>query len=453
MGKTWLFLGGVVCALVGWANPADAVVLLTHDKVLKLTHGGDPATARGVVSFGKDPALADAPDPSCPTASSFELGLYPVATNRVARGATLGLDCAKWRAVKNGWIYDDAVTTDGVRKIVYGPKGLEVSLVGAGVFPAAGPVGYVQTWFVVGDRRFHGRFHVFKKNEATAIASRKQSRAAARGEAGFWSAIWGDDSAEAAEQATLRVLQRATKRDRRDGRSAFLLAMLRLYRFGQVIDSVATADAAARTELERSVAAFDDAEPLLWNRATGVGDSRVPGFAAAARYNLALLTGDAALRARALDDLAYSIEINAFFNVFDLMVVAQAELPGTPAFQQAFDAMDAYLSDPETLTCVNDQPEVCGTAGFAPSGIQGALVLFGDLYAKAGDAARAKAWYTLASATESGWPFEGLAAARRATVAARVAAYQDGDPSNDPLLIGARTEACAACHNRPVVAP
>jgi hypothetical protein len=134
-------------------------------------------------------------------------------------------------------------------------------------------------------------------------------------------------------------------------------------------------------------------------------------------------------------------------------LIVQAELPGTPAFAQAFNAMDTYLSNPEALTCLTDQPEICSTSGLAPSGLQGALVLFGDLYAKAGNAAQAGTWYTLASAVEAGWPFEGLAAARLASVTERVAAYQDGDPSNDPPIIGARMEACASCHNRPIVSP
>jgi hypothetical protein len=440
----------LVAALGSAATSTHALTLLTHGKVLKLVGKSDPARSRGLVRFGKDPALADALDPSCPLPSSFELGVYPAATNRVVRSERVMLDCTKWKARKTGWIYTDPAAPGGVRKIVYGPQGLVVKLTGADALPAPGPHGYAFVWFTVGDRRYHGRFHVFRKNQEHLILGRKPPRAAAEGEAGFWAVLFADDRSEPAQEATLDALARAARRSKRDGRSRFLTAMLRLYRFGQRTESITDAGAEARAELEAAVAAFDAAEPLLWNRATGRGDSRVPGFAAAARYALGVVAGDAALRQRGIDDLAYAIQTNPFFNVFDLITVAQAEPAGSAAFQEAFVAMDTYLSNPETLGCLGDQPEICGNAGLAPSGFQGALVLFGDIYAKAGDAGRAGFWYTLAAGTETAWPFAPLGAERLATLDARIAAYQDDEAANDPPIIGARQEACAACHNRPV---
>ena len=99
------------------------------------------------------------------------------------------------------------------------------------------------------------------------------------------------------------------------------------------------------------------------------------------------------------------------------------------------------------------QPEVCGNSGLAPTALQGTFVLFGDFYAKAGDVDAARQWYQFGAAFESGWRFAGMYADRLATVEARVAAYQDDDPANDPLIVGAGAEACASCHNRPVAAP
>jgi hypothetical protein len=229
--------------------------------------------------------------------------------------------------------------------------------------------------------------------------------------------------------------------------------MLRLYRFGRLSESIAGAPAPAVDELRAAVAAFDEAEPLLWDRAARLGDSRVPGFGAAARYALAVATGDAALRERALADLDYALEINAFFNVFDLMTVLQAEPPASPAFQNAFAALDAYIADPATFQCAVTQPEVCTGNGLGPGSLPGTFVLFGDVYAKAGRLADATRWYDLGVVTEAGWAFEGLAAARRAGAAARAAAYQDADPANDPPIIGAGPEACASCHHRVAAAP
>jgi hypothetical protein len=335
-----------------------------------------------------------------------------------------------------------------VRSIAYGPDGLVVKLSGPGVLPAPGPIGYAFAWFEVGGRRFHARFHLFRRNTADRIASRTTSRRAAEGERGFWAVLLGDDDSTAGEEATLRALTRAASRTPADARSRFLLAMLRLYRFGQRAESIAAPSEDALAELRAAVAAFDAAEPRLWDRSTRSGDSRVPGFAAAARYSLAVATDDEALRAQALADLEYAIEINAFFNVFDLMAVAQAEPPGSEAFAQAFARVSAYISDPSTLECAVTQPEVCTGNGLGPGSLPGTFVVFGDLYAKAGDAAGAKSWYSFAVATEGGWAFEGLGADRLTSADARVAAYQDADPANDPPIMGAGREACATCHHR-----
>ncbi|HXJ34909.1 MAG TPA: hypothetical protein VMS22_12830 [Candidatus Eisenbacteria bacterium] len=436
-------------ASVCTAGAADLAVL-TRGKVLRLDAGSDPGKSRGLVRFGHDAALAAAPDPSCPSASAFDLGLFTVAANAVVRNEKVALECAKWRKTRTGWRYDDPDAAGGVRRITYGPRGLAVRLVGPAAMPAPGPVGYAFVWFEVGAMRFHGRFHVFEANTADRVRSRRLSKAAGDGETRFWAIMWGDDASETAVQETSALLQRAAKRSKADARSRFLLGMLHLYRFGQLTERFSAASEAGRAEIAAAVAAFDDAEPLLWNRTTRVGDSRMPGFAAAARYALAVVTADEALRQRALADLAYAVEINAFFNVFDLMTVLQAEPAGSSAFQQAFADLSAYIGDPNTLACAVTQPEVCTNAGLAPTALPGTFVMFGDAYAKSGDAATAKYWYQFGIAAEAGWAFEGLAAERLAGADARVAAYQDVDPANDPPIIGAGPEACASCHHRPL---
>jgi hypothetical protein len=434
-------------------DEAHAISVLTRQKVLALHGEGDPNDWRGVLRVGRDTALAEAPSPECPAVSTFELGLFTVATNGVERNARVTLECARWRAVKRGWVYDDPALPGGVRKIVYGSRGLVVKLAGPQVLPAPGPVGYALAWFEVGDTRFHLRFHEFRKNEAASIVSRTPSRRAADAEAAFWAHLWGDDPSEAHEEAARAALGEAVRRSKRDGRSRFLLGMLHLYRFGRLTTRIVDAGPEARAEIAAAVAALDEADALLWDRDTRLGDSRVPGFAAAARYALAVVDGDAGLLEQARNDLAYALEINAFFNVFDLMTVVQAEPPGSPAFLEAFNAMDAYLADPDTLLCALTQPEVCGNAGLAPTALQGTFVLFGDFYAKGGDADAARQWYQLGAGLESNWRFSGMYANRLATVEARVAAYQDGDPANDPPIVGSGAEACASCHNRAVAAP
>ncbi len=427
---------------------AFGLTILTHERTLTLNGRRAPEQWRGVLRVGADPALADAPSPECPTATTFELGLFTVATNGVERHPAVKLDCSLWKRTKRGWIYADPALPGGIQRIVYGPRGLVVKLTGPGVMPAAGPVGYAQVWLGVGTARFHVRFHEFSRNRPDLIVSRKTSARGAATEAAFWAHLWGDETGEADEAATIAELRKLAQRTKTDGRSRFLLGMLHMYRFGRLTPQIAAAGPAAREELVASVAALDEAEPLLWNRDTRTGDSRIPGFAAAARYALGVVDRNDALLEQARNDLAYAIEINAFFNVFDLMTIVQAEPPTSPAFIEAFNAMDAYLSNPETLLCAGTQPEVCGNSGLAPTALQGTFILFGDFYAKAGHADAARQWYEFGAPFESGWRFAGLYADRLATLDARIAAYQDDDPTNDPPIVGSGAQACASCHNR-----
>ena len=83
------------------------------------------------------------------------------------------------------------------------------------------------------------------------------------------------------------------------------------------------------------------------------------------------------------------------------------------------------------------------------------FLLFGDIYAKGGRLDDAREWYGTAVGIgeSSGWKPEVLATARSrlAGAAERVALYQDGDPDNDPPLVGAgngRGSSCAYCHNK-----
>lgn len=448
----WMRQRALLLALLaaGTAMPAAAVdlTLLTRGKSLRLTGASDTQAARGVVRFSADPALADAPDPSCPATSSFELGLFTVSANAVERGPKTVLDCTKWRRRSRGWVYSDPAAPGGVRAITYGPAGLVVKLVGPDALPAHGPLGYAFVWLEIGPRRYHGRFHQFRHNGATRIVSRTTPRLAADAERAFWAVLTGDDDSEDGQQATLAALTAAAAATPGDGRSRFLLGMLRLYRFGQMTQTIADASPAAVEELRAAVAAFGEADPILWHRDTRSGDSRMPGFSAAARYALAVATRDEALRTQALAEFDYALEINAFFNVFDLMTVLQAEPPSSAAFQSAFAEVDAYLADPTTFQCAVTQPEVCTGNGLGPGSLPGTFVLFGDVYAKAGRLADAQRWYGLGMATEGGWVFEGLATARAEGAEARVAAYQDRDPGNDPPIIGAGAEACRSCHYR-----
>ena len=431
------------------ARPAHAAFeVLTVGKVARFENRGDPARNGGVVVVGRDRALRTLHDPTCPAASTVEVEAYLQSTYRDAVLAHVALDCARWSATKKGFRYADPTGT--VRAIRYGRSGLRIEVRGAGYTPIGGPVGFVQTQLQIGDVTLRARFHNFKKNDAHLVASRKPSAAAAAGEAGFWDVLTGDDSSDAHELMVIRTLEKAVRHDRRDGRSHFLLAMIHLYRFGQHVTTFDDVSDPSRAELAQANASFATAVPLLWDDANATGDSRVPGFAAAAKYTRGVVENDAALKAAGLADLERSVQVNAFFNVFDYIPVLQALPPGDAAFQQAFAVVTSYLGNPETLQCGTTQPELCATAGFAPRNVQGALTLFGDLYVKAGNLATAQSWYGLVNLFPSTatWKFRSVIEDRTSNGAARAALYADDDPTNDPPLIGAGVEACSVCHVR-----
>jgi hypothetical protein len=249
-------------------------------------------------------------------------------TVRDAVLAHVDLDCAKWTRVGRGYAYADP--TGSVRAIRYTRSGLQLEVRGPGFTPISGPVGYLQAQLAIGDDILRARFHNFRRNDAAVVRSRRPSLAASRGEAGFWDALLGDDSSEAREQEAIGLLETAVRRTPRDGRSHFLLGMLHLYRFGQRVVRFDTISAEARAELAAANVSFATAVPLLWDDAKASGDSRVPGFAAAAKYLQGVVEDDGSLRDAGLAELDRSIEINSFFNVFDYIPVMQFLPPSDP---------------------------------------------------------------------------------------------------------------------------
>ncbi|MCW5892556.1 MAG: hypothetical protein KIT14_18740 [bacterium] len=430
-----------------WAPPVHALTVLNTGKVATFKNG------KGMIRVGKDRGLAAPTSPLCPETSRLSLSSYPQATKLVKVHLDVALACEGWRTAAGGFVWEDPSGNGAIRKVVYAPKKLLVKFSGVAFDAPAGPVGYVHTWLTIGDTRLHTRFHNFRRNDATALLTRQPSKAAADGEAAFWDVLHQNvtGAAKAAREAeALALLAKAAKRDKRDGRSRFLLAMMRLYRFGQAVDGYHDATPEATADLAAAADAFGAAVPMLWNPATNAGDSRVPGFAAATTFGLGFVTGDPALQAQGLAELEYAVAINEIFNFFDYIPVAQAVPASDPMFADILARMDAYLANPANATCIATQPEICGDAGLAPHNAAGALILFGDIYAKGGEVAQATQWYGLAAALAARNPapyrFQSALDRRLADPAGRAALYQDADPANDPPIIGARAEACANCH-------
>ena len=441
----------LVAALAGTAllSPAASATTLT---VLTVGKQAIFTADEGRVRVGRDPRLSPLSNPLCGGVETrIQLASYPQATNRLLAQDEVILPCEKWRETGKGFAYEDASgSAGGVTKIIYSRKRLQVQFGGEHYVPLPGPVGYAELWFTVGDTRLLARFHNFTTNDATELVTVKASKLAADGEWAFWEVLLGDDKSDENQVKALTLLGKATNKDRKDGRSPFLCGMMHLYRFGLFYDGAGKPTAASRAEIDAAVDAFEVAEPRLWDGTSG--DSRVPGFVAGARFSQGYAHGREDLMNEAIADLEAAVAVNPFFNVFDRIFVIQA-LPRTdPRWQDAFDIVITYLEDPETVACVGEQPEICGNDGFTVHNTGGSLLLFGDIYAKAGNAERAGFWYALAKAfggsPESPWPFQALADERVLDVENRVARYLDEDPDNDDPVAGLREENCAICHNR-----
>lgn len=437
----------VLLALMATSAHAEFQVL-TAGKVARFKYRGNAEREGGVIVVSRDRALDPLLDPRCPATSRVQIKAYLQTTQRVAELADIALDCANWSPAKDGYRYRDPGGT--VKAIRYDSKVLRLKIQGPDFDPALAEVAFFQAGLSIGATELRARFHSFARNTPFQIASRRPTKQAAAGEAGFWDMLLGDVRSEAQQQALILELQEAAKRNRRDGRSRFLLGMTHLYRFGQRVARPEEADSEARAELAAANAALAEAVPLLWDAEASLGDSRVLGFAASARYMQAFVDGDAAAQTEALAALDHAVQANPFFNVFNYITVLQALPPSDPIFQQAFDAVVAYLNEPETFACLSTQPDLCANTGFAPHNMQGSLTLFGDLYAKAGNLSQAEFWYSLAALfpETATWEFLPALEDRIANAAARVALYADEDPSNDPPIIGAGAEACLSCHVR-----
>lgn len=390
-----------------------------------------------------DPAVQSPRDPTCPASSSLRFALSRRGADFEDHGE-VELPCAGWQRTRAGYRYAAGPGgPGGVREVVLGRGRLLVRAGGSGYTPIVGPVAYVEAWLTVGGETHLVRLQNFRGNDERRILSRRPSRVAAAGEAAFWDTLWDDRSR--ADEA-LRLLQRAVRRDPKDGRSQFLLGMLRLYRSTIACPEFDFAHLceAGKAEGLAGVEPLDRAIPLLEN------DTRIAGFAAAATYAAGYVQGDPAERARGLERIDEAVAVNPLFNSFDLFAVVAPVIPGgDPYYQERIvPLVDAIFAD--NPTCPATIPEICANGGMGPHNFEGSLLLLGDIYAKGGHLTKAEGLYTLAKAigSASGYGYQAIADERVATAAERVERYLDADPANDPPLLGGGGGSCIHCHNK-----
>jgi hypothetical protein len=220
-----------VTVLVLSTAPASALTLLTTDKVAAFEHDLGTGEGSAWVRVGRDRGLADLADPTvCPASATLQVSSYPSATSLIVADPPVSLPCERWIRIPDGYAYfDPTASAGGVRSLRYTREGLWVRLVGPAYRPVVGPVGYAQIWLTVGEERYLVRFHEFVQNDERRVVAQKPTPQAAQGEAAFWDTLWADAPRK---HEAIRLLSDAVARDRFDGRSQFLLGMMRLYVFG-----------------------------------------------------------------------------------------------------------------------------------------------------------------------------------------------------------------------------
>jgi hypothetical protein len=272
---------------------------------------------------------------------------------------------------------------------------------------------------------------------ATPTATVDPTELAAAGEQAFFDTLYGRLDREA---ESIALLGAAVAANPNDGRSFFLLGMMHLYRVGQSLTDYTAPSPLAVAEAPLARAALDSAVPL------SVEDRRVPGFRGAATYLNGVIAGDDELRALGLVQLRDAIELYPDFNNFSFLgAVAPVVARDDPLFLESVELVRLAIAG----GCgPASQPEICGNAGKAPHNVQGAMMMFGDVYAKAGDRNQALAFYNLGLGLEGAgtWPFRAAMEQRIDEIDDRIARWVDGDPSNDPPFAGNGREACAICH-------
>ena len=227
-----------------------------------------------------------------------------------------------------------------------------------------------------------------------------------------------------------------------DGRAWFLKGMFHMYRQSQTLD-YNNPTQFVLDEVDLAEAALAEAVPLL------PADTRIPGFLGSATYVGGITHNDAARTQLSLDRMRDAIVLYPLFNIFNFAGTVGLYVDNTdPLFAESISYVDLGL---ESGCSPFNDGEVCGNVGRAPHNVEGSMMLFGDLYAKAGDSAAALTAYQLGITIDDLdtiphlWRAE--LDARVTNLATRVALYQDADPLNDPLIIGeGNYENCLYCH-------
>jgi tetratricopeptide (TPR) repeat protein len=272
----------------------------------------------------------------------------------------------------------------------------------------------------------------------------------------WWQALENQDYA--ARDQVIEDLKAALEAHPDEGEFALSLALAHLWRIAEW-DQVEDADFSMY--LDSATGAPDT---LVRARELCPSDERIAAWLGPMWIRMGQITGSEETLQMGWDVLEEGIAAYPEFVLFSRALVLGGLPADDPDFQGAIDAMwqnfgyclgeevdldnppaHAFLIAPEDAL-----GDACRNNPRAPHNLEGTAIFYGDLLAKNGDLELARSAYEQGTrtATFKDWPFQDLLHARIADVQARVDAYTDDDPDNDPLWIGDESHQCSVCHAR-----
>lgn len=182
------------------------------------------------------------------------------------------------------------------------------------------------------------------------------------------------------------------------------------------------------------------AQPALEKAAAlAPNDLRIPGWIGTVKVGAARTLGIGV--EDAVDYMIAAADAFPEFNNVSLAIAFGRFPLDTPYPQMAIDRLVS------TASCVDDL-DVCRNTTRVPHNFEGALMLFGDVYARVGNKAEAERYYgmALASPDAATWAYRDEAQAVLSDLDGRIARYLDTNPFNDPPFFAEGAVACVACH-------
>jgi len=145
---------------------------------------------------------------------------------------------------------------------------------------------------------------------------------------------------------------------------------------------------------------------------------------------------------RGMAILDAGIEAYPAFVLFSKVLVYADQPADDPDFVRAVEAITANIG-----ACGPTDP-ACGNHPKVAHNLEGSAVFLGDVYAKAGDRARALAAYqgARASADYASWDYDAVLSARISALDLHMASARNENPFDDPQWAWSTSFQCSICH-------